>query len=246
MKKTIIILMITILVLSVAASGSILIPANDRAKEQAKAPEHSPVIGENWDLERVDFIHYARPEGKGKPKSKDTCYKLMGVKWKSLPVDYVVNPLNSGLSEDFVMNTFATSSEIWDTATSSELFNLPTLDYTAQYGIQNFVNAVEFDNYGDPNVIGVTSVWYMRKGKQIVEFDMMFNTGFTWGDASLDPSVMDLENIATHELGHAVGMGDIYTTTCSVVTMYGYSNYGEISKRSLEQPDIAGLVSMYG
>jgi len=30
------------------------------------------------------------------------------------------------------------------------------------------------------------------------------------------------------------------------VTMYGYSNYGETSKRTLEQPDITGLQSMYG
>jgi len=57
---------------------------------------------------------------------------------------------------------------------------------------------------------------------------------------------MDLENIAVHELGHTVGLSDIYSTACSEVTMYGYSTEGETSKRTLEQPDITGLQRMYG
>jgi len=57
---------------------------------------------------------------------------------------------------------------------------------------------------------------------------------------------MDLQNIATHELGHAVGLNDIYSGSCSYVTMYGYSTEGDIGKRTLEQPDITGLQTMYG
>ena len=57
---------------------------------------------------------------------------------------------------------------------------------------------------------------------------------------------MDLQNIATHELGHGVGLADIYDTTCSAVTMYGYSNNGDIQKRTLEVPDIRGLQTLYG
>ena len=56
---------------------------------------------------------------------------------------------------------------------------------------------------------------------------------------------MDLQNIATHELGHAVGMDDIYTDSCSHVTMYGYSYEGDTEKRTLELPDIEGLLRMY-
>ena len=57
---------------------------------------------------------------------------------------------------------------------------------------------------------------------------------------------MDLQNIATHELGHSAGLNDIYSSTCSEVTMYGYSSYGETKKRTLEQPDITGLQKIYG
>jgi len=81
----------------------------------------------------------------------------------------------------------------------------------------------------------------------------MFDTDYTWGNAGLtsetelgDTSVMDLQNIATHELGHGVGLADIYSSTCSAVTMYGYSDYGETQKRTLETPDITGLQTLYG
>jgi len=57
---------------------------------------------------------------------------------------------------------------------------------------------------------------------------------------------MDLENIATHEIGHGAGLNDIYSSSCTAVTMYGYSDYGETSKRTLEIPDIQGLQTLYG
>jgi len=56
---------------------------------------------------------------------------------------------------------------------------------------------------------------------------------------------MDLQNIATHEFGHGVGLNDVYQTDCSLVTMYGYSDYGETQKRTLEPPDINGLLTLY-
>lgn len=242
------ILTIAILLFSASAGASMLIPANDSAKEHSQAPDHSPVIGPNWDLERVDFIHYAKPSTGAKPPSVTTCYKLMGVKWASFPVNYVINPVNSqGLSESFVTSALSTGAETWDAATSRELFNnIYIVDYNAQYGVQDFKNSIVFGDYSNNNVIAITSVWFTRVGKKIVEFDQLYNTRFNWGDATADVTKMDLQNVATHELGHAVGMDDIYSTICSAVTMYGYSNNGETQKRTLEQPDAAGLQKMYG
>ena len=237
-------------VLSVIVSASMIIPVNDNAKENANAPENSPVIGTNWDLERVDFIHYVKPETPAKPVKTDVCYKLMGVKWSSLPVNYVINPTNpQGLTESFVTSAIATSAETWDVSTSKELFNnFYLVNYSAKYGVQNFQNAIAFDDYPNNDVIAVTSVWFTRVGKQIVEFDQLYNTRFVWGDSTsvINQTVMDLQNIGTHELGHSVGLSDIYSTACSAVTMHGYSGYGETQKRTLEQPDITGLQKMYG
>ncbi len=234
------------------AMASMLIPASDQAKEHSQAPEHSPVISQTaageWDLERVDFIHYVKPENPARPPKSDSCYKLLGVKWRSLPVSYVINPTNpQGLTDAFVTGTIATAAEVWDAQTSAELIaDTFGVDSQASYGVQDFENAIVFGNYPDPNVIGVTSIWYTRVGKQIVEFDMLLDTDFSWGDGEGNPALMDLENIATHEFGHAVGLDDLYATTCTEVTMYGYSQEGEIKKRTLEPPDILGLQKMYG
>ncbi len=242
MKKTTIrlyVFLATLVLVSSVVSAGMIIPASD------KAIEHSPAIGAGGDLERVDFIHYAKPSNPAKPSKVATCYKLLGVKWTGLPVNYVINPYNTeGIDEGVVVNTIATSTQTWDQATSAPLFNAP-LTGEVQYGVANGINAIDFGPL-DIGIIGVTSIWYSRVTKQIVEFDMRFNNYYNWGDATSDSSLMDLQNIATHELGHAVGMGDVYTSSCTAVTMYGYSNTGDISKRDLEPADITGLQKMYG
>lgn len=255
MKKIIFAILIGVFALTISgygASGAMLIPATDQAKDKAQAPEHSSVITETsageWELDRVDFIHYAKPTNPANSPKAEGCYKLMGVKWATTPVNFIINPTNpQELSEAFIVSAISTSTETWDAATSRELFNNSiAVDNAVQFGIQDFKNVVAFGNYPDANVIAVTSVWYTRVGRRIVEFDMLFDTDFAWGDATINPSLMDLANIATHELGHAVGLSDIYSTSCAYVTMYGYSTEGEVDKRTLEQPDITGLQKMYG
>ena len=203
--------------------------------------------GKNKDIERIDFIHYAKAS-QGKPAKTDSCYKLMGVKWAGLPVSYAINPTNpQGLSRDFVTGAISTAAETWDAATPKELFNNAYgVDYSAAYGVKDSKNSIVFGDYPNSGVIAITSVWYNKRTREIVEFDMLFNTRFIWGDATQDQSKMDLQNIAAHELGHSVGLDDLYTTSCSAVTMYGYSSEGEIIKKTLEQPDITGLQKMYG
>ncbi len=243
-------------------AASMMIPVNEKAEENSRT-EISPVIEETVageldltaatnGLERVDFIHYKK--GYAKPieagAKTPSCYKfLSGAKprWKSFPVSYVINPSNpQGLGEAFVTSAISTSAETWDDATSIELFNNAyTVNYSAVYRVQNYKNEMSFGNYPTSGVIAVTSIWWNPATNAIVEFDILYDTDWLWGDADINSSLMDLQNIATHEIGHGVGLGDIYSTACSEVTMYGYSSYGEIQKRTLEQPDITGLQKIY-
>ena len=73
---------------------------------------------------------------------------------------------------------------------------------------------------------------------------MFDNVDFNWGDATVDPSVMDYRNIATHEFGHAAGMGHP-ANTCTEETMYAFASQGEIKKRDLNSGDIAGIKKLY-
>jgi hypothetical protein len=235
MKKIIFALMITVMLLA-----PVVLAKNEKQTEP---------------LDKITFIHYKDGEVKqvGGVFNSPTCYKLMGIKWNSLPVSYVINPTNpQKLDSRFICSAVTTSAETWDAATSKELFkdyvgsDKCPINLAATYGVQDYQNAITFGNYPTANVIAVTSVWYTRYGKQIVEFDQLYNTRFTWGDATINPAVMDLQNIATHELGHSVGLDDIYSKSCTAVTMFGYSNNGEIIKRTLEPADVTGLRSIYG
>jgi len=221
------------------------------AVAQALVPDvainKSPVLDlEPGTLERIVFIHYANGKVVANAKAP-SCYKLLGVKWKSLPVSYVVNPE----VEAIVSGAVFAGNETWDAATSRELFSdnyslATTANWDGDY--PDGLNEYSMGNYPQSGVIAVTVVWsgvpIGGKGRQIIEYDVMFDTDFAWGNA--DPAKMDLQNIAAHESGHGIGLGDIYSSSCSEVTMFGYSTNGETKKRTLEQPDIIGLQKMYG
>jgi len=248
MKKPILILLIAALLVLTVAMTAI----------EALASKQEP------QLEKMVFIHYKKDYAKPSGTTKQTaCYKFLTpkVRWQALPVSYTINPSNSVQSNlsssDLVVSAVLNAAEEWDNYTSKELMNSYNIDYNAIPGVQDYKNVIGFGNYGDPDVIAVTTVWYNPATKAILEFDIMLDTDWVWGDATAQCNsnetftnssceVMDLQNILTHEFGHAIGLGDVYDSTCSEVTMYGYSWYGEVKKRTLEPPDITGLRSLYG
>lgn len=205
------------------------------------------------DLEKIEFIHwkkgYGKPEWAKAPKPP-SCYKFLTptkVKWAIPPaVSYIINPTNpQHLEQSFIGKAVSNSAETWDGVTNQELMDNVYSYGDVTYGVQDYENAITFGDYPTAGVIAVTTVWYNPVTKKIVEFDVMFDTDWTWGDATVHPAVMDLQNIAIHELGHGVGLADVYDTACSAVTMYGYSDYGETQKRTLEEPDVKGLLTLY-
>lgn len=247
MKKCICILLILFIS---TTSIALAIPANDNSQ----ADEHNPVItivDPVRGIAKAEFIHHDKGYQKNTVTSSfvpgsGTCWGTFATWNNSLPVRYVINPNNpQGLGSAFITSAISTSAETWDAATSKELFrDTYTIDSRARYGKLDGKNSIVF-GATSPGTIAVTSTWYYTSTRQIIEFDMKFNTYYTWGNADLNSRVMDLQNIATHELGHSVGMNDIYTSSCSDVTMYGYGDSGETKKRTLEPLDIEGLLSLY-
>lgn len=167
-----------------------------------------------------------------------------------------VNPDGSGMWPTDVLDDIAraaehdgdgSSDESWDKATSWEIFADPTLTEDTPSD-RDKRNILAWADLGDPRIIAVCSLWYNPKEKEILEFDIVFNTYFEWGDARdpFTPDVMDLQNIATHELGHGAGLDDLYAVVYSKMTMYGYSDYGETKKRDLAWGDIDGVHELYG
>ncbi|MFA5866495.1 MAG: matrixin family metalloprotease [Actinomycetota bacterium] len=208
--------------------------------------------------DKVVFIHYkdgtVKPAGGGGGKAQTYTFLAKGVKWKALPVTYVINPTNEdGLSSDFVATAISGGAEEWDAYTSDELFGSYSMDVNASYdggASADGRNEIVFGSYLDSRVIAITTIWGYFGGpvqyRSIVETDILFNNYFSWGDAAVAATKMDLQNIATHEIGHVAGLGDLYTTSALEETMYGYSTQGETKKRTLNAGDILGVRALYG
>ncbi len=244
------------LVLGMAAFLAWALPAFAKNEGRPKGLE------DRGPLTKITFIHYRKghakppkPPGKDKDKGGPSCYGFLGrgVYWKDLPQELVINPTNDNdMSKTFVVNAFVNSAETWDAATSENLYSVYSVDTSADWDddAPDGRNELSFGDYPRDGVIAVANVWGYYGGppqlREIVEFDILFDTDFSWGDADIDSTVMDLKNIATHEMGHGWGLDDMYDTTCSAVTMYGYSDYGETKKRTLELPDEEGIQKLYG
>lgn len=215
--------------------------------------------------EKKVIIHYKKGYGKppgtpgigpdkDKPDEEGSFVLLAkGVKWKTTEDLIIDTSYPNGLTQEFVESTIIDSAQTWQDSAGSDLFGSITtlscdgIDETSPDGI----NEIMFGDYSEEGVIAVTIIWGVfggpPKSREIVEFDMLFDSvDFVWGDASMVSSVMDLQNIATHELGHGFGLGDLYDSSDNLETMYGYATEGETLKRTLHYGDVIGIQSLYG
>ena len=223
----------------------------------------APPKGKGYDriLEKRTFIHYrkgrVKPPWAGGGKNKDDegyySYLSKGARWKNPEVFYL-NPIcyDSTAGEMLVEDAVVAGMAEWETAegVSFDIFgDLLIADVTYDGGAYREYNTISFESYGNSDVIGVATVWGYFSGppsqREIIEAHILLNDDFVWGDATIDDTLMDVQNIITHELGHCAGMGDLYEPAAGEETMYGYSGEGEIKKRDLYIGDEAGIAKLY-
>ena len=203
---------------------------------------------------KPDHAKGGGPPDKGEKGGGEKCYTVLAksAEWKYVE-NYIVNPTNTrGMSDMFVSDTFAASLASWNAASPRTIFGsevtglVDVIDKDSPDG----KNEIMFGSIDKPGVIAVTITWGIYGGppqnRALVEWDALFNeVDFDWGDADLEEKVvMDLQNIATHEFGHAAGLGHP-DNTCTEETMYAFASYDETQKRTLEAGDIAGINDLY-
>ena len=196
------------------------------------------------------FLHdkreNAKPSGVGGNKGVNSqCYNLLasGARWKTTELYITGGGIDSTLTE--------LSLNAWDSEVLFDVFGARDVSRVvdgADTANPDGKNEVEFAYLGATNTIAQTIVWGIfygpPKSRELVEWDAVFNTAYPFGDATVNQSVMDYHNIATHEFGHALGLGHP-ESTCTEETMYAYAEFGETKKRDLNAGDIAGINELY-
>lgn len=232
------------------------------------------IVNAQGKLTQVIFIRYSTPIGQmidaqvvdiGDPDSDGARdgYALLGLWWNVAKypngVSYVINPSaagNYGLVQSSVVAEIKASLESWDAVVGIELYNdNPFVDVRAKASLHrpDYKNVITWARISNKNIVAMASIWYNSNTKEIVDADIVLNSYYKWG-IDLDDegtghkltNAFDIQNILTHEAGHWSGLDDIYDETYWAMTMYGYAEYGETIKISLEPGDIAGIQAVYG
>ncbi len=164
------------------------------------------------------------------------------IKWNTNDATCYIN--TSGGPADSLAAIQA-AMQTW-TDVSTSLFNFiyeGTTSSTA-YGIMDGTNIICFGTITTTGTVGENTCSYYTNSGQIIDSDIKLNTYYPWvTDGSTNG--YDVQNVATHELGHSVGMADLYNSKCAEETMYGYATYGETKKSSLNAGDILGINKLY-
>lgn len=184
-----------------------------------------------------------------------SCYVInsMGTRWKAAAPYYIYPKNRRNMTDTFVIGTVRQGIRGWNEALDNPVFGdyIPETPAVASLTQRDGRNSIHFGSISEPGVIAITTTWGIFSGaeanRKLVEWDMVFDEeDYGWGDADYNFRVMDLLNILMHELGHALGLGDVPDSNCDGATMYAWSHSGETDKRTLSNADIIGLRTLYG
>lgn len=181
----------------------------------------------------------ARAEG-GDSASAEYLYE--GIHWPDdrIPVPYYINPNTSDVADEEL--AVQSAAQTWQDVPCSYL-RYQYMGRTTRVGAAyDQMNLISWDH--TQGSLATTYFWYVPSTGTLLEFDIVFEDNWLWGTGG-EYNRYDIQNIATHELGHSLVLGDLYGPEDTEKTMYGYAMPGETKKRTLHYDDIAGICAIY-
>jgi hypothetical protein len=114
-------------------------------------------------------------------------------------------------------------------------------------GCDDGVNVIGWKKF-EAGIIGAAISCFDRSNGVVRDVDLALNTAHHWdrlAAAVKNSDTYDVQSIFTHELGHWLGLEDIYRARDTAQTMYGVVEFGEIRKRTLALGDVLGVQAAY-
>lgn len=141
------------------------------------------------------------------------------------------------------------AANTWNSAPSKN-FQFHYSGTTSSAGSQK--NAKNEIYWGETQSIAVTKTLtngYLGVYGDVLEKDIIFNNKLNWNFNLPNSNEFDVETITLHEMGHCVGLRDLYGNLPGYSSdqnkiMFGLFDYGEI-RRTLSSADITGIQYIY-
>jgi hypothetical protein len=176
--------------------------------------------------------------------NESRAYKAGSARWMQNPVPYYVNATNlDGLPATMVVSAVRAGADAWmqqSTAAFAFLYAGPSGQTT---NTNDATNLVLFRNATSGQAIATTYSWF--SGSSLIDTDIVFWDGsfqFFAGTSGCSAGFY-IEDIATHEFGHALGLDHSALTSA---TMYPSVSYCSTANRTLDPDDQAGVLAIYG
>jgi hypothetical protein len=171
-------------------------------------------------------------------------YSVLGYIWApgTVPVPYYVNPANMDLPASAIEPAIRTGADAWRLQSGAS-FAFAFAGFSTQTtNTYDGLNVVMFRNVSNGSALATTYSWF--SGSRIVDADIVFwDAGFQFVTGTSGCSnAFFIEDIATHEFGHALGLGH---STVSTATMYPSISTCSQESRTLDPDDIAAVLSLY-
>jgi hypothetical protein len=206
------------------------------------------------------------PEHALAPETRDPSSDAYGIHashgWVQIPIEFRFSKTMNKDQRDGILKAMQT----WEIATGRQLFKLAGFDEREgdSFGdlyssLEDLVNGHYLDQHwgktGKPEVVLATTIWDNDRGDttRIKTADIRFNTEYyILGDsyttvATQEREVADMQSLATHELGHKLGLAHIDQEDDPHSIMNPSLYIGEgLANRKVSRGDIVRIQKIYG
>ena len=168
-------------------------------------------------------------------------YVASGPTWSQAQTSYYINPANLDLAALSAETAVRSGADVWQQQSAAFRFNYS--GSSSQTTTTNdAINLVLFRNASSGSAIATTYWW--SSGSRILDADIVFWDGafrFFAGSSGCSGGFY-IEDIASHEFGHALGLGHSISPNA---TMYPSVSSCNTGNRTLDADDIAGARALY-